>query len=72
MQLGAKTERNQVIKRSDWPREGVNQAKFEFRPNLVNLPFTDHRNVSRCKKAEKVECRFTRYRNFRNLGQNFR
>ena len=53
------------IKRSDWPREGVNWTKFKFCSKLVNSPFRDHGNVTHCKKSEKSDCRFTRYRNFK-------
>ena len=43
----------------------INPPKFEFWPKLVKSPFRDLGNVSWCKKSEKSDHRFTRYRDFK-------
>ena len=53
------------IERSDWTRNGVNGAKFEFWPKFVTSQFRDYENVMHYKKSEKTDCWFTRYRNFK-------
>ena len=53
---------NFKFEQSDWPREG---EKVDQNGILVNSPFRNHKNVTRCTKSEKLDHWFMIYFDFK-------